>query len=89
MEAFLWKGRCRIIAKGDKAFIRLEDANSGDVFAVCNYDGTSATVEPVLDSSRYFVLRVEDGGRKAYIGMGFQERTEAFDFNVALQDHVK
>jgi hypothetical protein len=41
-------------------------------------------VEPVLDSSRYFVLRVEgDGGKRAYIGMGFAERGDAFDFQAS------
>ncbi|CAJ0752308.1 1860_t:CDS:2 [Entrophospora sp. SA101] len=79
MEAYLWKGRLRIISKGEKCFIRLEDGGTD-----------KNSVESVRDSSRYFVLRVEDDdGRHAFIGMGFRERTEAFDFQVALQDHIK
>ncbi|XP_015686399.1 adaptin ear-binding coat-associated protein 1-like, partial [Protobothrops mucrosquamatus] len=47
-------------------------------------------VETVNDSSRYFVIRIQDGnGRSAFIGIGFGDRGDAFDFNVALQDHFK
>ncbi|MEE6518425.1 hypothetical protein FKM82_029436, partial [Ascaphus truei] len=47
-------------------------------------------VESVTDSSRYFVICIEDGnGRRAFIGVGFADRGDAFDFNVALQDHFK
>ncbi|CAG8472396.1 1320_t:CDS:2 [Paraglomus brasilianum] len=86
---FLWKGRLRVFAKGNKCFIRLEDSTTGELFAECLHDPATNSVEPVLDSSRYFVLRIEDKGRHAFIGIGFQERSEAFDFQVALQDHVK
>ncbi|KDQ10591.1 hypothetical protein BOTBODRAFT_490791 [Botryobasidium botryosum FD-172 SS1] len=93
LGAPLWKGRMRIVETSSACAIRLEDATtdlfSGEVFAQAPYDSTGASVEATLDSSRYFVLRVEDSGKKAYIGVGFTERTESFDFNVALQDYTK
>lgn len=52
---------------------------AGDLFAACPYDVSGTSVEPVLDSSRCFVLRVESDGpdeaskRKAYIGLGVRE----------------
>ncbi|XP_070615447.1 adaptin ear-binding coat-associated protein 2 isoform X2 [Erythrolamprus reginae] len=89
-----WSGRMRITARGSVAFIKLEDKNSGELFAQASMDQfPSIAVESVTDSSRYFVIRVEDGngstGRRAFIGIGFVDRGDAFDFNVALQDHFK
>ena len=63
---------------------------SGQLFAACpvdNYPGVA--VEAVTDSSRYFVLCIQDSGRKAYIGIGFADRSDSFDLNVTLQDHFK
>ncbi|XP_055073334.1 adaptin ear-binding coat-associated protein 2 isoform X1 [Misgurnus anguillicaudatus] len=86
-----WSGRMKITAKGNIAFIKLEDKNTGELFAqaaVDQYPGIA--VESVTDSSRYFVIRIEDGnGRHAFIGVGFADRGDSFDFNVALQDHFK
>ncbi|XP_069467216.1 adaptin ear-binding coat-associated protein 2 [Ambystoma mexicanum] len=86
-----WSGRLRITAKGKMAYIKLEDKNSGELFAqapVEQFPGIA--VESVTDSSRYFVICIEDGnGRRAFIGVGFGDRGDAFDFNVALQDHFK
>lgn len=99
-------------------------APAGELFAqapVKEYPGIA--VETVSDSSRYFVLRIQDdngdewnipalshassntfnplsiglwvnyhlllAGRSAFVGVGFGDRGDAFDFNVALQDHFK
>ncbi|KAM6434735.1 adaptin ear-binding coat-associated protein 2 isoform 1-T1 [Liasis olivaceus] len=86
-----WSGRLRVTARGSAAYIKLEDKNSGELFAQASVDQfPSGAVEGVTDSSRYFVIRIEDGnGRRAFIGIGFVDRGDAFDFNVALQDHFK
>ncbi|KMT09910.1 hypothetical protein BVRB_5g121280 [Beta vulgaris subsp. vulgaris] len=88
----IWSGRLRVVSCKSRAEIRLEDPISGDLFAACFvYPGLrDQSVEPALDSSRYFLLKIEDGtGKHAFIGLGFAERNEAFDFNVALSDHEK
>lgn len=89
VEEPLWKGRLRVISQGKKCFIRLEDGRTGELFAVCPYEENKGCVESVTDSSRYFVLKIEDQGRHAFIGLGFLDRSQSFDFNVALQDHFK
>ena len=85
---------------------------TGEIFAICPVDETA--VEPVTDSSRYFVMKIQDGsgcpssqssyslhlihhpsllllisGRHAFVGMGFTERNDAFDFNTTILDHLK
>ena len=34
-------------------------------------------------------MRIEKDRKKAYIGVGFQERSEALDFKIALQEYKK
>ncbi|XP_029593544.1 adaptin ear-binding coat-associated protein 1 [Salmo trutta] len=91
LDAPDWTGRMRVTARGKVAFIKLEDKISGELFAqapVDEYPGIA--IETVSDSSRYFVLRIQDeSGRSAFIGIGFGDRGDSFDFNVALQDHFK
>jgi hypothetical protein len=80
-----WTGKVKIIAKGlVAAIVLLDDKNQ--VFAVCHVTDDSA-VERTLDSGRYFVLRITNqGGRHAFIGIAFNERNDAFDFNVCLSE---
>jgi hypothetical protein len=69
-----------------KADVLLEDPESGELFAAAPYT-VPAVVEQAVDSSRFFAIRVMDpSGRKAMLGIGFEERSEAFDFSVALQE---
>ncbi|KAL1967965.1 hypothetical protein VTN77DRAFT_2382 [Rasamsonia byssochlamydoides] len=80
-------------AQGDeqekvKTDILLEDPDSGNLFAAAPYTDVGA-VEHVLDSSRFFVLRVVGEGKKALLGIGFEDRSEAFDFGVSLQEARK
>ncbi|KXS18481.1 adaptin ear-binding coat-associated protein 1 NECAP-1 [Gonapodya prolifera JEL478] len=84
----LWQGRVKIFTIGESCFINLEDGTTGQLFAQCPYVPGTNSVEPVTDSSRYFVVKVVDQTTKqhAFIGLGFQERSDSFDFNVVLQD---
>lgn len=47
-------------------------------------------VNPVVDSSRYFAIRIKDSktGREAFIGVGFRERTDATNFRMCLEDYI-
>lgn len=78
-----WTGKLKIIARGEKLAIVLHD-NQNNTFAVCHVTDESC-VERTLDSGRYFVLKITNAqGRHAFIGIAFNERSDAFDFNVAL-----
>lgn len=91
LDAPDWTGRMRITSLGNKCTIKLEDRNSGELFAACPVESfPSVAVENVSDSARYFVIMIKDGsGRSAFIGIGFIDRSDSFDFNVALQDFFK
>lgn len=86
-----WTGRMRLVAKGTECTLKLEDKISGELFAKCPVEAyPGIAIESVSDSSRYFVLRIQDdSGRAAFIGVGFSDRSDSFDLNVALQDHFK
>ncbi|KAE9588585.1 hypothetical protein Lal_00003075 [Lupinus albus] len=94
VNKWAWDGILKVISKGEECIIRLEDKNTGELYARAFLrKGEPHPVEPVIDSSRYFVLRIEENiGRRlrhAFIGIGFRERTEAYDFQAALHDHMK
>lgn len=93
MKDKIFTGRLRVVEQGPKLEIRLEDTASGELFGLAPVPrGQAGTVaDPAADSSRNFVLRLEDAEsrRHAFVGLNFTDRAHAFDFNVALADHEK
>ncbi|KAB2612580.1 hypothetical protein D8674_034896 [Pyrus ussuriensis x Pyrus communis] len=78
--SYRFYGILTVISKGEECIIRLEDKKTNELYARAFLrNGKPHLVEPVIDSSRYFVLRVEEN----------IERTEAYDFQAALHDHMK
>jgi len=64
----------------------------GELFAECPVTLPLFTcVEPVIDSSRYFVIRVVDRengqSRHVFLGLGFRDREQASNFNAALAEY--
>ena len=81
----VWQGTVKVVERGDTTAILLVDKEKGTIFAVCPVK--EGAVERCIDSSRYFVLRIENAsGRHMFIGVAFNERNDAFDFNAALED---
>ncbi|GAA0165797.1 ATP-binding cassette [Lithospermum erythrorhizon] len=94
VNKWAWEGALKVISKGEECIIRLEDKTTGELYARAFLrEGEPHPVEPVIDSSRYFVLRVEENidgrERHAFIGLGFRERPQSYDFEAALHDHMK
>ncbi|GAX75534.1 hypothetical protein CEUSTIGMA_g2977.t1 [Chlamydomonas eustigma] len=91
----VFEGRMRVISKGEFCEIRFEDTanGTGELFASAPipYGKRTTYVEAVVDSSRNYVVRVEDSTSRqhAFLGMSFSERSDSFDFNEALLRHDK
>eukprot|EP00435_Cladocopium_sp_Y103_P070834 s274_g36.t1 len=84
----IWRGRLRIAGKGKDLSIKLLEGG-GNLFAQCAIPGGdyNSYVERVIDSSRYFVLKISNGDRVSNFGsgtlifcetdLGLQERLES------------
>eukprot|EP00210_Caulerpa_lentillifera_P007517 g7183.t1 len=89
----IFKGRLRFVSLGQEAEIRFEDIQSSELFALVpvSLENRHLVVESAMDSSRNFVVRVEDPetGAHAFLGLGFETRDSAFDFMAALEDNER
>jgi len=83
----VWAGTLKVVQRGKECAIQFIDLKNGSLFAMAIVK--EGVVERTIDSSRYFVIKIEKQGRHAFIGVAFNDRNEAFDFNVALQEFQK
>ncbi|CAI5716934.1 unnamed protein product [Hyaloperonospora brassicae] len=105
IERPLLTGSMCIMQTGDACVVQLFESPVAPVathfdaprlFAHCPLEITRALpldvyVHDCVDSSRYFMLRVTDdqSGRRAFVGIGFPDRTTAFNFKATVQDYAK
>lgn len=82
-----WTGKLKVVSKGTNLSIKFEDRGSMKPYAIVNVDTyPGPNVQTVSDSSRYFVVKPVEGPP---IGVGFADRTDSFDLNMALNEHFK
>lgn len=88
----IFTGKLLVKVKGAHGVIELHDAVNQSLFASCPLSTSQKTtweekcVSRCTDSSRYFVIRVVNAGKKAFLGISFKERNESFDFCAAISD---
>ncbi|EDR28773.1 adaptin ear-binding coat-associated protein, putative [Entamoeba dispar SAW760] len=82
---FLWSGRCLVTRSPEHCIVKFVENND---IEFCSCIVSDNSIQNVNDSSRYFILKVNEinGGRKATVGLGFVDRSNAFDFSAVLQD---
>lgn len=85
---------CNLLVERRGDALVLEFQHDGGVFAQALLDVTKGAkvaqfLEHVVDSSRYYVVKIQGGGgREALIGFGFRDREKATDLREAL-DHYQ
>lgn len=81
----LFRGLVRVISVDERVFVTLVKPD-GSPFAQIPVVGKES-MESVLDSSRYFVIRMTEGERIAFLGIGFSNREDSFRLDSAIQAH--
>lgn len=81
----------RLAAKGTTLNLKLEDKTTGGLFANCPIDTyPGVAIESVSDSSRYFVIRVQDdNGKYNFIFVQIRTLLKSYIFLLFLFSLIK
>ncbi|KAL0229885.1 hypothetical protein PCE1_003449 [Barthelona sp. PCE] len=81
-----------VVLIDEDIFIRLNDPESKELLAEAPVTHPiNICVERVIDSSRFYVLRIVDraSSRHAYVGLGFADRSASFEFMATITDNLQ
>ena len=84
----IFTGKLRIASQRNQCVVQVLDAQN-QLYVACPVDPLklSTVIERTTDSSRFFAMKVRGpSGQHAYVGLGFAERNDAFDFWAGLLD---
>lgn len=89
----IWTGAIEVVRRNGNCELRLFESASNTTFGVCpladEEEKGPQSVQQASDSTRCFVVRVEQGTQFAYLGINFQDRSHAFNFNSAILNRNK
>lgn len=83
-------GNIRIMGEGDKIWVELMNYDETMYAKALIAENFRDSVQKAVDSSRGYALRLtNDDGRAMWVGMGFHDRNDAFDFYATFEDFDK
>lgn len=84
----IWEGGVRVTEKNKIIKVTFVD-KTGKIFAETTLPSNPReAVVKTLDSSRGYAIRLQNPkGGFLWVGVGFRDRTDAFDFGATLQDY--
>lgn len=83
-------GNLKITAVGETCVVRFMSFEGQEYAKATIAENFKDSVQKVIDSSRGYAIKLtSDDGRSMWVGIGFHDRNDAFDFYAAFEDFQK
>lgn len=83
-------GNLKITAVGETCVVHFMTFENQEYAKAVIADNFKDSVQKVVDSSRGYAIKLtSDDGRSMWVGIGFHDRNDAFDFYAAFEDFQK
>jgi hypothetical protein len=86
----IWTGHVKVTAVGENCTVKFMNFDGTEYARAKIADNFKDSVQKVVDSSRGYAVRLtSEDGRSMWVGIGFHDRNDAFDFYVSFEDFQK